>query len=622
MRKLSSGQEAVPLQSPFRKWFSSRSFRYKLMMASIICILIPACITLAVYNYLTQDAVKEQAVSNSQESMMLVNNYVTNSFKYMLNVANTIQMDPELESIFKANVAGKRYTGPTAEYDEFADKNKIIKQIDNITIAGEKVNVTILLSNGSYYANYEIDEYNPLNLMNEPWFNQLKDLYGFQSYWVGTTPTVFKTQKLNNPYQMSVVRTLRWEGSTIYGFIMVTVMENQINQNFERLANNQEFMILDSHQKVISSNDVTKIGTKFTYADVSSQAEPISSEIVQVDHEDYLITQKLMPLTGWKLVSLTPYKKAIFKISGIFNKVFVFQIVSFIVFLLLLLYLLGTFTRPLVRLGKVALTVQRGDLETRSHIRGEDEIGRLGYLFDQMLDRIKEMIAEVSETQARKRQAELDMLQAQINPHFLFNVLNSIRMKVMFRGDKESAEMIGSLSKLLRMTINKDKGTITLHEEVEIVMDYMQLMNMRQKEKVQLKIDVSTDAFLKKVPRFFLQPIIENALIHGLNQSAGTITVEAWMEAQKLIVAVEDNGTGMAEETIARLRRRLTSGEDRGERGVDSRKGFSSIGLSNVNERMRMTYGDAFYMEIDSEPGRGTRVTMHIPAAEVDSEHV
>jgi two-component system sensor histidine kinase YesM len=585
-----------------------------------MCILIPACITLTVYNYMTQDAVKEQAISNSQESSLLVNNYVTNSFKYMLNIANTIQMDPELKSIFKANVSGKRYTGPTAEYDEFSDKNKIIKQIDNITIGGESCYVTILLTNGSYYANYEIDEYNPTQLAKEPWVTQLNSLYGFQSYWVGTTPTIFKSKRANNPYQMSVVRTLRDEGSsTIYGYIMVTVMENQVNQNFERLADNQEFMILDSSNVILSHNDVHQIGQPFPVPEVGPSTQQISSEIAKIGNEDYLITQKSLSLTGWKLVSMTPYKKAISKINGIFNKVFVFQIISFIVFLLLLLYLLRTFTQPLVGLGRVAMTVQRGNLEVRSQIRGEDEIGRLGYLFDQMLDRIKEMIAEVSLTQARKRKAELAMLQAQINPHFLFNVLNSIRMKVMGRGDRESADMIGSLSKLLRMTISEDKGTIPLHEEVDMVMDYMQLMNMRQKETVQLKTDISSDAFLEKVPRFFLQPLIENALIHGLNQSAGTIVLQACVEEDTLIVAVEDSGLGMPEEALQRLRQRLASGAEREKSDVESHKGFSSIGLSNVSERMRMTYGEGFVMQIDSKEGEGTRITMFIPRLEVSS---
>jgi two-component system sensor histidine kinase YesM len=604
------------MKSWLDRWFWLRSFRFKLMMASIICVLLPSCITLTLYNYLTQDAVKEQAISNSQDSMLLVNNYLTNSLKYMLNIANSIHMDSELNTIFKENVYGKRYTGPSAEYDEFLDKNKIMKQIDNITIGGEDCYVTILLANGTYYANYSIYEYNPLNLTQEPWFAQLKDLYGFESYWVGSSPTVFQSAKPSSPYQVSVVRTLRNEGAVIYGYIIVTVMENQLNHNFGQPGNNQDFMIVGPDNVILSHQDSGRIGQTFPLPYVDQESKRMISNIVQVNHEDYLMTQQPLSFTGWKLVSLTPYKAAISQIGAIFNKVFVFQVISFIVFLLLLLYLLGTFTKPLVRLGKVALTVQKGDLTTRSHIRGADEIGRLGFWFDQMLERIQEMIAEISLTHARIRKAELAMLQAQINPHFLFNVLNSIRMKVLLRGDKESAEMIGSLSKLLRMTINQEKGTISLHEEVEIVMDYMVLMNMRQKEHVELRTDVAADALFVKVPRFFLQPLIENALIHGLTQAAGIITLKAWTEENVLVVTVADNGKGMSEAVLQQLRSKLVADGTREQPEAETRGSFSGIGLSNVYERLRMTYGERFSMQVESIEKEGTLITMRIPRLE------
>jgi two-component system sensor histidine kinase YesM len=610
------------MQSRIRQRLSRLSFRFKIMMASIICILIPACITLSMFNYLTQDAVKEQAIANSQESSLLVGNYVTNSFRYMLNIANSIQTDSEMNTIMKQKASGKVYTGPNAEYDQFTDENKIAKTIDTLTVGGEKCYVTILLKNGSYFTSYSpSDDYNPIQMTKEPWFGQLNNLYGFESYWVESEPTVFHDEKVNNPYQISVVRTLRGDSTTIYGYVIVTIMENRINHNFERLADSQEFMILDASNVILSNHDASKIGTIFPYSNQATNQ--ITSDIIQVGNgnESYLMTQQSLSFTGWKLVSLTPYKTAIFKINAIFNKVFVFQLFFFFVFLLLLLYVLRTFTKPLVRLGRVAITVQRGNLEVRSHIRGQDEIGRLGYLFDQMLDRIKEMIAEISLTQTRKRRAELAMLQAQINPHFLFNVLNSIRMKVLHRGDKESAVMIGSLSKLLRMTISQEKSTISLHEEVEVVIDYMQLMNMRQKEKAQLEVEVSTDASLEKVPRFFLQPLIENALIHGLNQSAGMIILQAWKVETQLIVTIADNGIGMNAETLDRLRNKLLT-HDEQQMESESRLGFSSMGISNVNERMRMTYGESFVMQIDSEQGKGTRISMFIPRLEVTQTDV
>ncbi|MCS7461955.1 sensor histidine kinase [Paenibacillus doosanensis] len=594
------------------------------MLASVICILIPTSITLTTYNYFTQDAVKDQAISNSQESMQLVNNYVTNSLKYMLNIANLIQMDSGMSAIMKKRAMGEGYTGPNAEYEEFSDRDKIVKQIENMINSGEQGSlldfhtyVTVLLSNGDYYSTYSVNEYNPIDMTREPWFSQTKNLYGFNSLWVGPSPTVFESEKKKNPYQLSVIRTLREQNSSfIFGYVVVTVMENQINHNFERLVGNQDFMIVDSDNVIVSNNDSDKIGGPLNLPDLPAATDQITTELVKVDHEDYLVTQQSL-FTGWKLVSLTPYKKAVSKINSIFSKVFTFQFVCFILFLLLLLYLLRTFTKPLVGLGKVAMTVQKGNLQVRSKIRGEDEIGRLGFWFDQMLDRIQEMIQEISVTQARKRKAELDMLQAQINPHFLFNVLNSIRMKVMFRGDKESAEMIGSLSKLLRMTINQEKSIITLHEEIEIVMDYTQLMNMRQKEKIVIETDVSADSLLEKVPRFFLQPLIENALIHGLNQAAGIIRVEARREGHMLIVAVEDNGSGMDSGTLNKLRDKLAARRAPDPVDGESHRGFSGIGLLNVNERMLMTHGEGFHMQVDSEPGAGTRITMFIPSLEV-----
>ncbi|TMZ39389.1 HAMP domain-containing protein, partial [Klebsiella pneumoniae] len=172
----------------------------------------------------------------------------------------------------------------------------------------------------------------------------------------------------------------------------------------------------------------------------------------------------------------------------------------------------------------------QGDLTVRSRIKGKDEIGRLAESFDLMLDRINAMIRDITETQERKRKAELAMLQAQINPHFLFNALNSIRMKVMRKGDIESSEMISSLSKLLRMTIDQGRETIPFRKEIDIAKDYIHLMNMRRSTEVQLDIHVSTDAYLEEIPRFILQPIIENSIIHGFSQDGGTISLDAYVE--------------------------------------------------------------------------------------------
>ncbi|MDP4097385.1 histidine kinase [Paenibacillus sp. P96] len=594
-----------------REHLLSQSIRNKLLLTAIACVLLPAAISLLTYNALTQEAVQRQAMSNAQDSLQLVNGSVTGLFKSMLNIANYIQVDADMNSYFKIiNAGGSVSSEP---YAAFVQEKNILEQLESLTVIGDKSYVTVLLTNGKTYTNYSTSDYNPVKLTREPWFWELDKLRGFQSYWVATRPTVFSMEKLDNPYQISVARTLRLDNGEIYGYIIVTVMENQVNAIFDRLSAGQEVMLVDRSNRILSHKDRNRIGQELEYQ-FPEHGGSAGSAVMKAGEAQYLVADQFIAFNDWRLVSVQPYKQAAVNISSIFKRVFLFQLVSFFFFLLLLITLLRAFTKPLVILGKVTAAVQTGNLDVRSGIRGQDEIGRLGFLFDQMLDRVKQMLAEVSETQARKRKAELRMLQAQINPHFLFNVLNSIRMKAMRGGDQDSAKMIGSLSRLLRMTITNENDDIHLHEEIDLITCYVELMNLRQKEEVELKLDITSEAFMIQVPRFFLQPIVENAIIHGLGQSRGMIAVRAVKLDGAFELSVEDDGNGMNEEELDQLRRSIHTYHDGILHGREElRSRFSGIGLPNVMERMRMVFGDGFRMDVRSRQGNGTQIVMRIP---------
>lgn len=588
--------------------FTTKSFRTKLVLVSVLCILLPALVTLFVYNYLTRDAVKDQAVLNAEETLKLVEGHVSNRLQYMLYLMNYFTVNEEMKSILREQAA-EPYERSQVTANQYYAAQTIIKSIDSLTAAGQKSFLTVVLKNGMAFTNYQIDEYDPQLLLKEPWLGGAQGAYGLQSHWVGVQPTVFRLEKTQNPYQLTVARPLRGDRQEIYGYVVVTIMESQFHQFFDELPTTQEIVVLDQNDRILSHSSPERIGQVFPYLKLAeAQRDP---DIVKIDGSDYLISERDITINGWKLVSLTPYKSAVAKINHIFESVFLFQLVSFAVFFLLLLVALRAFTVPLVRLDRVALKVQKGDLKVRSAIRGQDEVGRLGKSFDHMLDRIGEMIVEITESQTRKRKAELDMLQAQINPHFLFNVLNSIRMKVLGQGDRESADMISSLSKLLRMTI-QDKGFIPLHDEVEIVIDYVKLMNMRHKQKVHLHTNIAVEVLLAPVPRFFLQPIIENAMIHGLSQQEGVIELHAQLDGDFIRLRICDNGQGMDEETLEALRGRM-AGLPEAEAPGKGKMGFSGIGLPNVYERLRMTFGEDFRMDVESAPGHGACVTIFLP---------
>lgn len=592
-----------------KNMWTPRSFRYKVLLISIISLVIPAVISLLIYNYMTKNTVKEQALSNANRELNITSEYIEKLFSDMLYVANFVQLDPKMNTVLKGLA---KSAADMDGYDQYLLENEINRTIENITLVGEKSYVTILLKNGKYFTNYNIAEFDPRDLFKEKWYEDIEEAVGYESTWIESQPTIFELEKKNNPYQISIVRTLRDEGIQIYGYVVVTIMENKLSEVFNKMDGYNDVMMLNPSGKILSHSDDEKIGSVFTYR--SKLFNRDGSEVLKMKDNEYIVTERSLSFSNWRLVSFIPYEQSINKINGIFQKVFLIQVLSFMLFLLLLTYSMKTITKPLEYLAELADKVQAGNLIVRSKIKGKDEIGRLSKSINLMLDHINTKIEEITETEARKRKAEFAMLQAQINPHFLFNVLNSIRMKVMIRGDKESANMITSLTKLLRITIDKNKEIITFLEEIEILVDFVHIMNMRQNRKVSLEMDVDPDAFSFEIPRFILQPIIENSIIHGFNQSDGLILIHAAIVNEMLIITIEDNGLGMNKEDLEQLKKKTFQAASlENPQRKQQVKGFSSLGLANVYERLSITFGPAFNMDILSELGNGTKVILKIP---------
>lgn len=592
-----------------KNMWTPRSFRYKVLLISIISLVIPAVISLLIYNYMTKNTVKEQALSNANRELNITSEYIEKLFSDMLYVANFVQLDPKMNTVLKGLA---KSAADKDGYDQYLLENEINRTIENITLVGEKSYVTILLKNGKYFTNYNIAEFDPRDLFKEKWYEDIEEAVGYESTWIESQPTIFELEKKNNPYQISIVRTLRDEGIQIYGYVVVTIMENKLSEVFNKTDGYNDVMMLNPSGKILSHSDDEKIGSVFTYR--SKLFNRDGSEVLKMKDNEYIVTERSLSFSNWRLVSFIPYEQSINKINGIFQKVFLIQVLSFMLFLLLLTYSMKTITKPLEYLAELADKVQAGNLIVRSKIKGKDEIGRLSKSINLMLDHINTKIEEITETEARKRKAEFAMLQAQINPHFLFNVLNSIRMKVMIRGDKESANMITSLTKLLRITIDKNKEIITFLEEIEILVDFVHIMNRRQNRKVSLEVDVDQDAFSFEIPRFILQPIIENSIIHGFNQSDGLILIHAAIVNEMLIITIEDNGLGMNKEDLEQLKKKTFQAASlENPQRKQQVKGFSSLGLANVYERLSITFGPAFNMDILSELGNGTKVILKIP---------
>ncbi|WP_342423541.1 histidine kinase [Paenibacillus sp. FSL E2-0178] len=583
-------------------------FRNKLLVASLLCLLLPASITLYISNSYTEHILRSQVIQNERRSLEQESMYISNLLSNMVLVSNYIQFDPGITLILKENWQRSKLHQPDTAKNVLEFK-EVTEKLESVTSMMEKTFVTVLTSDGQYYSNYPYAKLDVGALLLQPWMEKARQQPVFDLYWAGVLDNYIPTVAQTSPQVLTIARNLKLSSNSTYATVIISIAESRISQIFNDNRKGQETLLIAPDGTVLASLDKTRLGQPFTLADeLTGTAD---SRFMDYRNEQYLLSSLDIPYGNYRIVSLSPYREAVSQISATHRWSTAVQIVSGAFFLLILVLLVRQFTKPVIRLDSVAARVEQGELGIRSGVRGYDEIGRLGKSFDHMLDRVEKMIEQIKVEQAQKRKAELAMLQSQINPHFLFNILNSIRLRIMMRGDEENAELLFSLSRLLRMTIQQRDEYTSLHEELHIVRSYVELLNFRQADEVTLDTDCTSESLGVIIPRFLLQPVIENAYIHGLRQESGRILIRTWTLDSRLFIAIEDNGRGMDEITLNRLRAELGSELPEQESMPSSR--LAHIGMSNVYERLYLTYGSAFQVTIDSIPGQGTTFLFVLP---------
>lgn len=260
---------------------------------------------------------------------------------------------------------------------------------------------------------------------------------------------------------------------------------------------------------------------------------------------------------------------------------------------------------PLGRLTKTMELVSSGELEERVEITTNDEIGILSKDFNDMLNHIEDLIQKLVQEELLKKDAELEALQYQITPHFMYNTLNSIKYAALLKGEAEIGGLVEDFVELLQASIRKKGKFITVSEEVHLVENYLNLQRMRYEEPILVEYRIEADTRNCFLPRLMFQPLVENAILHGLDLKNGKnrILIGGRIEGGSLFLWVQDNGRGMSEEQIGQL---LNS---KGEK----KSGLSGIGVANVKQRLELYYGAAGGITCESSP-EGTKVCMFLPA--------
>lgn len=289
------------------------------------------------------------------------------------------------------------------------------------------------------------------------------------------------------------------------------------------------------------------------------------------------------------------------------------SVIAFVAVLLLIVfishYIPLSISRPITELVEVTQQVSQGNLQVRSHVNTGVEAKQLSESLNTMIDKINALLEQVKKEQIRIRKAEFELLQAQINPHFLYNTLDTIIWLAESDEQKQVVHMVESLSDFFRTSLNQGKDIISIKEEIQHVRSYLEIQQMRYQDILEYEIDVPEEFYQNTIPKITVQPLVENALYHGIKnkRGKGKITVRGYREDSFFILEVRDNGIGMQTERLEQVRNALVH-----KQFVESKV----YGLYNVNERIRLNCGEEYGLRISSTYQEGTTVKIFLPDAD------
>ena len=401
------------------------------------------------------------------------------------------------------------------------------------------------------------------------------------------------------------------------GYLKIAIDEGILKEVYETLENDGgKIVICNKEGKIISNteNDLTPISLK-DHIYMQQIIEEDTPGYVEYEENgiSYVAIYSSLNEGEWRIIKEIPKNELYAEINRIQEIVIIVSIL-YIVFMFFISYIFSKkVTDPLKGLINQMKEVEDGNLDVTVEINENREVHELGESFNHMIYRVKNLMNEVVRTERNKNELELEVLHAQINPHFLYNTLNTIRWMAKLKGETNISDAIVALVKLLRVSISVDKNMITVKEEISYVESYLLIQRLRFNQLFEITYNIQPEIEHYMIPKLILQPIVENALIHSIDEAEGEdrepLKIKIYTESTegKIAIIVEDNGIGIEEDKLGTILK--------DEKNINK---FSKVGLNNVNQRVKMYFGDAYGIQIQSKRGVGTRVEIPIPCIDSD----
>lgn len=592
----------------YNKWtiknlINNLKIRNKLILTYLIVTILTVSI---VGTYLTTQMttiVVNRAVEESENNSRIIQHRLEEVLNLTTKVSDMIYADEKLNSILS-----REYQTTAEVFDSYSNYPvlhnylKYYREFASISIYSE--NPTILGNSEFLKASEQIRA--------EDWYVKAINNSG-KIAWRYT-----KDEFTGLEY-LSLVRCIKDSSGRRTGVLVISINPSILKSLIDTEPSNN-MILLDG--QTISSKGGDEIHEQDLIKNIINSSENDSLSILKTEfnkQQSYMILNsfKIEKTLGnnFKVLIILPINQ----ITNQTNKVTMNSIVAILITIIFALFIIIYFSKTISErvdiLRKEMHRVVNGDFYIVSQIEGTDEIGQLYQDLKTMIKSIKQLIEEVyiekiqkEQLRASQKEVEFKMLANQINPHFLYNTLETIRMKAFCNGDKEIADIVKKLGKIMRRNLEVSGKIVSLQSELELIENYLQIQSMRFEGmvKYELIIEESVRKDEYKILPLLLQPIVENAFVHGLEEKKekGTIKIDILEKDDFLIIMVNDDGVGISIEKLQKINERLLSFEE---------SNGKSIGMINVNQRIKIYYGRQYGLSIESELGKGTTVTLLLP---------
>jgi len=583
----------------FFGFFFNLKLKQKLLLSYVFLILVPFVAFYLIFSRQISDIIMANTNYSAERGFEQTFDFLSSKLQYISRVADVIYNDRTIPEILSKNASAYPVSDQIEDMRTLTQYLKSFEDKDNIE------RVRLYVPSGLVYSNENVNLFSFDEIVTTEWYSRM---FG-DTFRLRFLPSHLLRHEGNNPEVLSVARYI--VSSTNYkeklGVLRIDFSKSIFEQVIDK-ANTIEggltYLENSLGEIVAASDDHLVDQYRISGMIVNSRSDNIEFEDTLIDTEKIMFRVKQIPNSDWKMVTVIPEKIITDKIRSTMNQLFVIMLViSFIAYVLA--YSIAYFMVKRISILKKQMNkIHQGMLEPLVNTGSNDEIGELILDYNYMISRIKQLMEKQYQSGQMLKAAELKALQAQINPHFLYNTLELINRLSKKNKVSEVEEVIHSLAKFYKLNLSKGDDFITLRDELEHVSAYVSIQNIRFKNKIKFEVDVDQQFLDMLVPKTILQPIVENSIIHGIlekDDGSGIIRIFSNVEDDNLILSIQDNGKGVPEDLLAKI----NYGQ------LTNNKG--SYGIKNVIERIKLAYGDAYGLEYSSKYNEGTIVRMKLP---------